>query len=134
MSNHNKKIYSTKRNLIQDKRGWFLKIINGNEVDNAFRCEVYVTSAKPKESKGGHYHLQAREWFTLIKGDALLTIIDTNTNERSEISLSGSNPETIFIPPRIAHNFFNVGNCDFILIVYTDVKYDLSDTIAFNFS
>ncbi|MEO6837743.1 MAG: WxcM-like domain-containing protein [Ginsengibacter sp.] len=133
MSNLNKRIYSIKRNLIDDTRGWFLKIINGNEADNPFGCEVYVTSAKPHESKGGHYHLQAREWFTLIKGDALLTIIDTNTNERSEISLSGSNPETIFIPPGIAHNFFNVGNCDFILIVYTDVKYFLSDTIAFNF-
>lgn len=133
MSNLNEKIGSIKRNLLQDSRGSFLKVINGNEADNPFNCEVYITSAKPGESKGGHYHLKAREWFTLIKGKAILTVIDIKTNEKSEISLSETNPETIYIPPGIAHNFFNVGDCDFILIAYTNVEYDPSDTINFNF-
>ncbi len=134
MSTLNEKIYAIERNLIQDSRGWFLKVITGKEVDNPFGCEVYITSAKPFESKGGHYHLKAREWFTLIKGDALLTIIDINSNKKSEIELSGTKPETIFIPPGIAHNFFIVGDCDFILIGYTDLKYYSSDTCGFNFN
>lgn len=133
MSNLNKKIDVTKRNLLQDSRGWFLKVIKGNEPKNPFACEVYITSAKPGESKGGHYHLKAREWFTLIKGEALLTFIDIYTKEKSEFSLNGSEPETVCIPPNIAHNFLNVGEQDFILIAFTDKKYDPSDTISYHF-
>ena len=133
MNNLNKKIRIVKRLLLKDKRGSFLKVIDGTEPDNPFNCEVYITSAKPGESRGGHYHLKACEWFTLLQGNATLTIIDIEANEKSEISLSGTNPETIFVPPGIVHNFFNDGDCDFILIVYTDVEYDPSDTISFNF-
>ena len=129
-----KKIHRIKRKLSVDSRGWFLKVINGEEPDNPFTCEVYITSAKPGESKGGHYHLNASEWFTLIKGNALLTVIDIKSKEKSEISLSETNPETVYIPPGIAHNFFNNGDCDFILIAYSNVQYDSSDTIGFNFN
>lgn len=133
MSNLNKKINVTKRDLLQDSRGWFVKVINGNEPKNPFACEVYITSAKPRESKGGHYHVKAKEWFTLIQGKALLTIIDSNTLEKLEILLNGSKPETICIPPKIAHNFLNVGEENFILIAFTDKKYDPSDTISYHF-
>lgn len=133
MSNQNEKIYITKRTLLQDSRGSFLKIINGNEPGNPFACEVYISSAKPGESRGGHYHLKAREWFTLIKGKALLTIIDIDTLEKSEIALSETEPETIYISQKMAHSFKNTGEEDFILIAFTDVKYDPADTISYPF-
>jgi dTDP-4-dehydrorhamnose 3,5-epimerase-like enzyme len=107
--------------------------IDGNEINNPFPCEVYVTSAKPGESKGGHYHLKAQEWFTLIKGKALLTIINIDTLEKSEHILSELNPETIYMPQRFAHNFMNIGKEDFILLAYTDKVYDKNDTITFKF-
>lgn len=134
MSNLNEKTGVIKRSLLQDSRGSFLKVINGKETGNPFNCEVYITTAKPGENRGGHYHLKAREWFTLIKGKTTLTVIDIKSNEKSEISLSETNPETIYVPPGIAHNFYNDGDCDFILIAYTDVEYDPSDTINFNFT
>jgi len=134
MNHLDEKIRPIKRVLLKDTRGSFLKVIDGKEADNPFNCEVYITSAKPGESKGGHYHLKAREWFTLLKGKAVLTIIDIDTNEKLEISLNDATPETIYIPPGIAHNFFNDGDCDFILIAYTTVEYDPSDTISFNFN
>ena len=133
MSSLNKKISAIKRNLIHDHRGWFLKVINGSEVDNHFTGEVYITSAKPGESKGGHYHLIAREWFTLLKGNAVLTIIDIDSYEKLEISLNEKDPRTIYIPPGIAHNLYNSGDEDFILIAFTDIKYDPSDTLEYNF-
>ena len=127
------KIYSIKRNLHQDSRGWFLKAIDGNEAGNSFDGEVYLTSAKPGQSKGGHYHLIAAEWFTLLKGNALLTIVDVETREKSEIFLNATEPETIYIPAGIAHNFYNTGDEDFVLIAFTNVKYDPADTITFDF-
>ena len=92
---------------------------------------MYITSAKPGESKGGHYHLKAHEWFTLLKGKTLLTMIDVETNEKTQLSLVATEPETIYIPPGVAHCFYNSGDLDFILIAFTNLKYDPADTILF---
>lgn len=127
------KIEVIERKLSTDSRGWFLKVINGNERNNPFPCEVYVTSAKPGESKGGHYHLKAQEWFTLIKGEAIITVYNISKQEKTEITLSETDPKTIFVPAGYAHNFQNIGKIDFILLAYTDVKYDPLDTITYNF-
>ena len=131
--NANNTVRKISRNLIKDNRGYFLKVINGNEPDNPFACEVYITSAKPGESKGGHYHLRAQEWFTLIKGEALLSIVNIDTKETNKIRLSENEPETIYIPPGIAHSFLNTGNADFILLAFTDSMYHPKDTVSFNF-
>ena len=131
--NANNTVRKISRNLIKDNRGYFLKVINGNEPDNPFACEVYITSAKPGESKGGHYHLKAREWFTLIKGEALLTIIDVVTLEVVKIRICDATPETIYMPPGMAHSFLNAGDEDFILLAFTDSKYQPEDTVIFNF-
>ncbi len=133
MNYRNDHIISTKRSVISDDRGWFLKMVDGNEMGNPFACEVYVTSARPGESKGGHYHLVAKEWFMLIKGEALLSIVDVDSKEKNEILLSGTEPKTIYVPSGIAHQFKNVGTGDFILIAFTDQKYNPSDTIVYNF-
>ncbi len=118
-----------------DHRGWFLKAIDGNEVDNPFSCEVYFTAAKPGESKGGHYHIKAKEWFTLLKGEAELTLINTKTDEKLVILLEANNPMTVFVPENVAHVFKNVSKTDdFILAAFTNEKYDPVDTIVYNFS
>lgn len=126
------KVLTISRNRIEDNRGYFLKVLDGNESGNPFPCEVYISSARPDETKGGHYHLKAQEWFTLIKGEALLTITNINTLEKSEIMLTDSEPITVYVPPGFAHSFKNVGLEDFILLAYTDTKYKPEDTISFD--
>lgn len=127
------KIEVIKRSILTDQRGWFLKVIDGNENNNPFPCEVYITSAKPGESKGGHYHEKAQEWFTLLKGKAILTIINIDNQEKFELELNEDNPITIYMPPRLAHNFTNTGSIDFILLAYTDYKYNPNDTFIYSF-
>jgi dTDP-4-dehydrorhamnose 3,5-epimerase-like enzyme len=118
-----------------DHRGWFLKAVDGNEEHNPFDCEVYFTNAKPRESKGGHYHLKAKEWFTLLKGKAELILIDTQTNEKIILLLDEENPITVYVPEKVAHIFKNISDTEeFILAAFTDKKYDPTDTIIYNFS
>ena len=71
------------RNLIQDERGWFLKVITGKE-DHLpqYTGEVYLTMAKPGQAKGGHFHRKANEWFTIIEGESVLKLEDTTTHEK----------------------------------------------------
>lgn len=128
------KIKIIDRRLLTDNRGWFLKVIDGNEdALPKFTGEIYVTNAKIGEAKGGHYHIKASEWFTLITGKCDLILIDINTNEKCLLKLSSECPQTIFVPSGIAHLFVNKGVTEFILIAYTDQLYNPSDTVPFDF-
>lgn len=120
------------RNLIRDDRGWFLKAITGTE-DNIpnHTGEVYLTMGKPGQIKGGHYHPEAVEWFTVIQGNAILRLEDIKSKERIEIPMSLEDAKSVYVPNDIAHDFKNIGNTDFIVLAYTDKLYDPKDTIAY---
>lgn len=126
------KIKIIPRRLIKDDRGWFLKVITGTEERIPDHTgEVYLTMGKPGQIKGGHYHPEAVEWFTVIEGEALLRLMDMDTKERMEIEMSLSEAQTVFVPNNIAHDFKNTGDTNFIVLAYTDKLYDPKDTIAF---
>lgn len=120
------------RRLIKDERGWFLKAITGTEENiPSHTGEVYLTMGKPKQAKGGHYHPEAVEWFTIIEGTAILILEDTETHERREIEMSLDEAITVFVPNNVAHIVVNNSNKDFILLAYTDKLYDPADTIPY---
>ncbi len=120
------------RHLISDERGWFLKAITGTEEDiPSHTGEVYLTMGKPGQSKGGHYHPEAVEWFTVIEGDAILKLEDMETHERRNIEMSLDRAITVFVPNNVAHVVVNHSDKDFILLAYTDKLYDPKDTIPY---
>ena len=121
------------RRLIADDRGWFLKAITGTEEDiPSHTGEVYLTMGKPGQAKGGHYHPEAVEWFTIIEGRAILKLEDMETHERMDIEMPFEKAQTVFIPNNVAHIVVNNSDEDFILLAYTDKLYDPSDTIAYH--
>ena len=126
------KLQIINRRLISDERGWFLKAITGTEdgIPN-HTGEVYLTMGKPGQAKGGHYHPEAVEWFTIIQGSAVLKLEDMETHERRDIKMSLEKAITVFIPNNVAHIVVNDSNEDFILLAYTDKLYDPKDTIAY---
>lgn len=120
------------RRLIKDDRGWFFKAITGTE-DNIpnHTGEVYLTMGKSGQIKGGHYHPEAVEWFTVIEGNAVLRLEDINSKERIEIPMSLEDAKSVYVPNNVAHDFKNIGDTDFIVLAYTDKLYDPKDTIAY---
>ncbi len=126
------KVQIINRRLIADERGWFLKAITGTEdgIPNQ-TGEVYLTMGKPGQAKGGHYHPEAVEWFTVIQGSAVLKLEDMQTHERRDIDMSLEKAITVFIPNNVAHVVVNSSDDDFILLAYTDKLYDPKDTIAY---
>ena len=123
------KVHIINRRLIVDDRGWFLKVITGKEEGiPSHTGEVYLTMGKPGQAKGGHYHPEAVEWFTIIEGSALLKL---ETHERKDIEMSFEKAITVFIPNNVAHVVVNNSDKDFILFAYTDKLYDPKDTIAY---
>ncbi|WP_089333040.1 polysaccharide biosynthesis C-terminal domain-containing protein [Hymenobacter mucosus] len=127
------KIQLIDRRILVDSRGYFLKVLTGTEEGlPAYTGEIYLTSAKPGEAKGGHYHPKANEWFTLIQGECELKLTDIKTGEKLAKTLHSSEPCTVYIPNNVAHTFLNTSNAnDFLLLAYTDQLYDPIDTIPF---
>lgn len=126
------KIRIIPRRLIRDGRGWFLKVITGTEENlPGHTGEVYLTMGKPGQTKGGHYHPKAVEWFTLISGKAVLKLEDVQTHERLQMEIGFDEALTVFVPNGVAHAWQNASEDDFILLAYTDLLYDPADTIAY---
>lgn len=125
-------VHIINRRLIVDDRGWFLKAITGTEegIPN-HTGEVYLTMGKPGQAKGGHFHPEAVEWFTIIQGSAVLKLEDMETHERRDIEMSLDKAITVFIPNNVAHVVVNNSDSDFILLAYTDKLYEPKDTIAY---
>lgn len=120
------------RRLISDDRGWFLKAITGTEENiPSHTGEVYLTMGKPGQTKGGHYHPEALEWFTVIEGEAILKLEDIETHEQRDIPMSLDRAITVFIPNNVAHTVVNDSDKDFVLLAYTDKLYDPKDTISY---
>lgn len=125
------KITIIERKKLGDSRGWFLKVIDGKEEGLPKHTgEIYLTHASGlNQVRGNHYHPKATEWFTLIEGHAELKLKDMQTEELYSIMLSEDIPQTVVIPPNVAHAFVNVKEDPFLLLAYTDVLYDPADTI-----
>lgn len=129
------KIKIIPRRLIYDDRGWFLKVIDGKEENlPLYTGEIYITSAKESQAKGGHYHPKASEWFTLLSGSCDLFLVDISTKEEMVVKLSFEEASTIYVPNGVAHIFVNTQKEDFILLAYTDLLYQPEDTIPYDFS
>lgn len=127
------KVKIIQRRLFIDERGWFLKVIDGKEENIPNHTgEVYLTMGRPGQSKGGHYHPKAVEWFTIIEGNATLQLEDVKTHERRDIPMSLDKAFTVFVPNGVAHTVVNDSDHEFILVAYTDRLYDPVDTIPFN--
>lgn len=127
------KIEIIDRKYIVDDRGWFLKTLTGKEDGlPQYTGEIYVTSAKPGFNKGGHFHLIATEWFTLIKGRATLLLVDIESGDKISMSLDSAIPQTVVVSPGIAHCFENDSDSeDYVLLAYTDLHYTPQDTIPY---
>lgn len=125
-------VETIQRSYISDKRGSFLKIIHGAEpgLANAMG-EIYLVRGYPGESRANHYHRAATEWFTLISGAVVLKLTDVESAVSMTLTLDAGNPVTIKVPPMVAHSFLNNGKEDFVLIAYSDERYDPADTIVF---
>ena len=122
------------RKRLGDSRGWFLKLMDGNEpaLSLAFG-EIYLVMARPGQVRGNHYHAKTSEWFTVVEGKALLKLADPESDERREIHLQAAEPQTVFVPAGVAHAFKNPvdSGAELLLVAYADHPYDPADTVQF---
>jgi dTDP-4-dehydrorhamnose 3,5-epimerase-like enzyme len=119
-----------RRKLI-DARGYFLKTMTGFEPDLPQQFgEIYVIKGDGGQARANHFHNLATEWFTLLEGRVRLNLRNIDTGEEATLLLNDQVPVTVRIHPRVAHSLLGEEQCDYILMAYTNMRYDPADTIA----
>lgn len=119
------------RRKIVDSRGFFLKTMTGLEPDLPQQFgEIYVIKGDAGQTRANHYHDLATEWFTIVLGRVRLNLRHVDTGEHASLLLDDQTPFTVRINPRVAHSLIGVDQSDYVMMAYTDVRYDAADTIA----
>jgi UDP-2-acetamido-2,6-beta-L-arabino-hexul-4-ose reductase len=92
---------------------------------------VYVTAAIPGSTKGNHYHRNMGEWFTVVAGKGWLDIRHPVSNEKTSISMGGSEPCTVYVPAGYAHSITNAGEDTLVCIAWAEKEHDPDDVYPF---
>lgn len=97
-----------------DSRGWLIE----NELVRVRRemRHFLVSTSKPGAIRGQHYHTKKREWFLLIRGQAIIFFEDIHTKDRTTIQLTQKKFRMVEITPNVAHAIKNVGKGIMILL------------------
>jgi oxalate decarboxylase/phosphoglucose isomerase-like protein (cupin superfamily) len=93
--------------------------------------EVYATLSAPGEVRGHHLHPRTREWFTVLQGQARLELEDPSSGRQRVLTLSSADPETVEVPPGIAHAIVAVGPDPLWLIAAASEPYDPADVVPY---
>jgi dTDP-4-dehydrorhamnose 3,5-epimerase-like enzyme len=118
------------RRKIVDPRGFFLKTMTGFEPGLSQQFgEIYVIMGEAGQARANHYHNVATEWFTLLHGRVHLNLRHVDTGEHASLLLDEKAPLTVRISPRVAHSLMGVDEFEYLLMAYTDVRYDPADTL-----
>ncbi len=117
-----------------DSRGWLHKVLATSQAERDLGSgEVYVTSAKAGEVKGGHLHRRMGEWFSVVQGNGELRLADPATGEQAAVELRAVRPRTVYVPPGIAHALVNSGRQTVICVAWAEGEHDPEDVIPHAF-
>ncbi len=126
------KLKIKKINVKSDSRGWLSEIIRPEDVKNAQFGQLILTIAYPAEVRGNHYHKRKTEWYCVISGKAILTIISTKTREKKEIIMGEDKFVLVEIPPNHFHSIKNVGEKEMMLLAYVDESFNSIDADTYS--
>jgi dTDP-4-dehydrorhamnose 3,5-epimerase-like enzyme len=117
----------------EDSRGYLHKVVGASQVGNGpWHGEVYVTAARPGQAKGNHLHRKMGETFTVIQGVGSVDLCDPTSGERRSIPLSASRPETVYVPPGLAHAVVNRGRELLICVAWAEGEHDPDDVSPYD--
>lgn len=123
-----------KINPYKDIRGELKKIFIKSMLNTEKTIEeIYVLYTKKGSVRGNHYHRQNVEFFTVIKGTAVIAIKDIEEGEVELLKVSAGDDIVVKVPENIAHGFRNDEDEDLVILAAASKLYDSEDTDTFNY-
>lgn len=129
-----KKYEIIKINPYQDIRGELKKIFIKSMLSTEKTIEeIYVIYTKKGSKRGNHYHRQNIEFFTVIKGTAVIALKDVCGGETEILKVSAGDNIVIKVPENVAHGFRNDGDEELVILAAASKLYYPEDTDTFNY-
>ena len=106
----------------QDDRGWYIKPISDDDIQNGIISDIHMVSIKPGAVRGNHYHVNKTENIFIMGSTCRVLAIDNNTKEKEEKIIEDNDKILFIIPPDVTHAIGNIGNEVSYLFCFSDVK------------
>lgn len=113
--------------VFEDERGSFSEVMRGSAYGSVFN-QSNLSVSRRGVLRGLHFHRKQADLWLLLEGSAQVGLVDLRTpgNLRSaSIVLDSREPQTLFIPPGVAHGYLALDDCR--LIYWVTEEYDGSD-------
>ncbi len=124
----------TKINPYKDIRGELKKVFIKTMLSTEKSIEeIYVLHTKKGSVRGNHYHRQNVEFFTVIKGTAIIALKDVEEGEAEILTVSAGDNIVIKVPENVAHGFRNDEDEDLVILAAASKLYDSEDTDTFSY-
>lgn len=112
--------YPIQRPLHSDDRGDLVEIFRSNGGTG----QGYVSSTRPGQVRGEHYHLRKVERFIVCAGEAEIGLRRLYSDEVLTFRVSGAEPAILDMPTMWVHNIRNVGDTDVLTAFWADQLLD----------
>ena len=86
--------------------------------------QAFVSTTRPGQTRGDHYHLHKVERFFVVKGEAEIALRRLLHDEVVTFRLSGSEPSFVDMPTLWVHHIRNVGDSELVTMFWADQLLD----------
>jgi len=86
--------------------------------------QTFVSTTRPRATRGEHYHLRKVERFVVLKGEAKISLRRLLHDEVVTFRLSGDRPGYVDMPTLWVHNISNVGSSELVTMFWADQLLD----------
>ena len=86
--------------------------------------QAYMSTTRPGQVRGEHYHLHKFERFFVVSGEAEIQLRRLFTDEVVTFRISGDDPGFVDMPTMWVHNIRNIGSTDLITMFWSDQLLD----------
>jgi len=106
-----------------DPRGMLFEILRFKDAGIPGQGQLYTFSIEPRQRRGDHYHLQKREWFTCVHGEAIVLLSDAAGAEMA-VRVSARDPKIVYAGPGTAHALINDKDAVAVIVSYGSEQHD----------
>ena len=114
-------------NLHSDSRGSFIEFVKTKESG-----QFSIFTAKPGQTRGGHYHHTKNEKFMVLNGTAKFCFRNILNGDCFTLKMEGLSPSVVESVPGYWHSITNIGDCELLVALWTNEVFepDRPDTFS----
>jgi oxalate decarboxylase/phosphoglucose isomerase-like protein (cupin superfamily) len=115
----------------EDPRGQLFEILRFKDESIPGEGQIYMFSIEPLHRRGDHYHMEKREWFTGVHGDATL-LLTAMSGEQAAFQLSPNAPKVVYAGPGVTHAVINESEEVAVIVSYGSEQHEPTDTDTYS--